>query len=388
MESTFLGAELLAEIAARAGEYDRGNHFCEADIKQLQDAGYLAAAVPHRYGGGGLSLAALMREQRRLAQAAPATALAVNMHQVWVMVAALLATDTPEAAPTWLLKDAAAGEIFAFGISEPGNDKVLFDSRSTAIPTAAGYEISGTKIFTTLSPVWSRLGVHAKTAAGKLIFGFVRREGTQPRKPEQASVGLSGGSITHPDEWNQLGMRATHSYTTHLEAVPVAAADVVTECDPFDFANPLTAAVFSSFSLLTASVYLGIADRALQLATTALQQQRERATGALPPALTAALVAAELRLRAAAAALELRAIEVESGRTAADHFLAVGAAKLEVCDMARETVATAIRLTGAKAYHADHELARLWRDVLAGMFHPTSFAALTDSVAAALGLSE
>ncbi|MGH7492557.1 MAG: hypothetical protein ACREOO_09190 [bacterium] len=40
-------------------------------------------AVPTEFGGLGMSLAEVCREQRRLAYFAPATALAINMHLYW-----------------------------------------------------------------------------------------------------------------------------------------------------------------------------------------------------------------------------------------------------------------------------------------------------------------
>src|SRR5699024_8941710 len=73
------------------------------------------------------------------------------------------------------LKDAAASEIYAFGISEAGNDAVLFDSGTVAEEQADGsVRFTGTKIFTTLSPVWTKLGVFGKSPEGdQLIFGVL-----------------------------------------------------------------------------------------------------------------------------------------------------------------------------------------------------------------------
>jgi alkylation response protein AidB-like acyl-CoA dehydrogenase len=45
-------------------------------------------AVPKEFGGPGMSLAEVCREQRRLAYRAPATALVTNMHLYWTGVAA------------------------------------------------------------------------------------------------------------------------------------------------------------------------------------------------------------------------------------------------------------------------------------------------------------
>src|SRR5699024_2594470 len=118
-------------------------------------------------GGLGGSRRAAPRIQRRLAQAAPATALSMNMHLV-VTGAALHAHRLGVPEVRTILEDAAAGTLFAFGISEPGNDAMLFDSSTRAEPQeGGGYRLTGTKIFTSLAPVWDRLVVH-----GRLVEAF------------------------------------------------------------------------------------------------------------------------------------------------------------------------------------------------------------------------
>lgn len=62
-----------------------------------------------------------MRERRGGSEYAPATALGLNMHNYWVGLVA----DTWRAGDKsneWLLREAAAGEIFAAGHAEHGND--------------------------------------------------------------------------------------------------------------------------------------------------------------------------------------------------------------------------------------------------------------------------
>ncbi len=395
---------MLAEFRRRAPRYDAENSFFAADFSDLAAAGYLAAPVPVPLGGSGFSLAALLRAQRRLAAAAPATALGINMHLVWVQVAKFL-HDRGDSRLDWILREAVAGEVFAFGISEAGNEAVLLDARSTAEPlgAGAGYRVTGTKVFTTLSPVWTRLGVHARivdpareavhgdsqqaesAAAPQLVFGFVRRAGTALRTPEDASRGLSEGSITHPELWQPLGMRATQSHTSQLQGVRITEADVAARMTPFDVTEPLILAIFSSFSVLTAAVYAGIADRALELATEAARQPVRGSDGTETPRLedpdiAARLTAAVLEHRASLDALEVLARDVDEQRTREDWFLALAAARNRVTDEARAAVEVAMRVVGARAYESDSELARLYRDVLAGMFHPSSSRALARTV--------
>src|SRR5690606_26083527 len=116
-----LPTEMLERFRARAGELDRTNAYFEEDLAELRDAGYLLAAVPTHHGGWGLDLAAVAAEQRRLARYAPATALSLTMHHYWVGMAMELerAGDT---SCSWILEAAAAGEVFAAGHAERGND--------------------------------------------------------------------------------------------------------------------------------------------------------------------------------------------------------------------------------------------------------------------------
>lgn len=385
--------DALLRFRDRAPHYDDANVFFGEDFAELRELGYLAAPVPEALGGAGLGLEQLVLAQRRLAAHAPATALGVNMHLVWVQVARFLrdraegqaigdGDDQGGSALEWVLREAAAGEVFAFGISEAGNDAVLMDASSLAEPSDdGGYAVSGTKIFTTLSPVWTRLGVHAKTPSGQLVFGFVRRD-------EADNANLAQGSIAHPGVWNPLGMRATQSYTTQLDGVRIDAGDVAARIEPFDGSDPLVLAIFSSFSILTAAVYAGIADRALEMsveaAARAVPGGADGATRLDDPDVAARLTSAVLSHRESLDTLTLLARDIDEQRARGDWFLALAAARNRVTDEARSAVDTAMRLVGARGFQADSELARLYRDVLAGMFHPSSSRALASTVRATL----
>ncbi len=75
---------LCQRCAERAPIFDRENRFFTEDFEELRIAGYLLMPVPSEFGGSGMSLPEVCREQRRLAYYAPATALGLNMHLYWV----------------------------------------------------------------------------------------------------------------------------------------------------------------------------------------------------------------------------------------------------------------------------------------------------------------
>jgi alkylation response protein AidB-like acyl-CoA dehydrogenase len=64
-QGSILSDAMLARCAERAPDYDRDNRFFAEDFAELKQAGYLACAVPRELGGGGLTFAQVMAEQRR-----------------------------------------------------------------------------------------------------------------------------------------------------------------------------------------------------------------------------------------------------------------------------------------------------------------------------------
>lgn len=373
---SFLSDDLLARIHARAPDYDRNNAFFSDDLIELTGAGYLAALVPAEFGGAGLSLCDVVHEQARLARAAPATALAIGMHLIWTAVAKTL-HERGDGSLDFVLRDAAAGELFAFAISEAGNDLVLFASSTEAAPLpGGGYAFTGTKVFTSLSPAWTRLGTFGLDAtsadAPKLVHAVITRD--------------SPGITVH-DDWNTLGMRATQSRTTTLDGATAEARRVYRRLDPGPSADPLILAIFTNFEILIAAVYAGIGDRALELAVQATTRV-SRSTGAAKsqdPLMRMKIARAAMAQDAVWPRLEALADDVDNRVDHGDQWFRKAAGlKLAATQSARIVVDEAISVAGGASFAADSELSRLYRDVLAGGFHPSTADSAHATVATAL----
>ncbi|CDK00993.1 Acyl-CoA dehydrogenase [Microbacterium sp. C448] len=377
--TAYLPDNLIERIRSRAGAHDRENTFPEDDLADLRAAGYLAILVPEYRGGAGLGLAEASVLQQRLAGAAPATALAINMHLVWTGVAKVL-QDRGIDDLAFVQTGAAAGEVFAFGISEAGNDLVLFGSDTDASPlTDGGYSFTGTKIFTSLAPVWSHLGLHGldmTSADGpKMVYAFVSRD-------EETA-----GRITTRDDWDTLGMRGTQSRTTELHAAVAPADRVVRRIDPGPQPDPLVFGIFSVFEILLASVYTGIARRALDVAVATAQTRTSKKTG------TTYSQDPDIRWRIAEMALAYDALPPQIAALAADidgladhgaqWFSLLAGLKHRAVVAAKAVVDDAILVAGGSSYFAGSELARLYRDVLAGQFHPSDPESAHSTVATA-----
>ena len=358
---TVLTPDLLERIRSRAAGYDRDNVFFTEDLDELRAAGYLAPR----------SLVETARDQRLLAAHAPATALAVNMHLVWVGVARVL-HDRGDTSLDWVLADAEAGELFAFGNSEQGNDLVLWDSMTTASPVPEGWAFTGSKIFTSLSPAWTRLGIFGRHG-DSLIHGFITRD-----TPGWRSL----------DDWDTLGMRATQSHTTVLEGAVVPMARVARILPVGPNADPFVFGIFSNFLLLIGSVYAGIADRALELAVEAVKRRTSLKTGKTydqDPDFRWRIADAALAVDALAPQLLSLAADVDG---LVDHgpdwFRYLTGAKHRATEAARYVVDQAMRSAGGGGYRSSSELARLQRDVLAGIYHPSDTESVHGTVASAV----
>ena len=242
---------MLARFDEPRPVYDRENTFFTEDFEELRDSGYLKASLPVEFGGLGLNLFEVNQIQRRIAYVAPATAVAVNMHHYFVgMCADLHRAGDPSG--DWVLQKAAEGHVFAAGHGEAGNDIPVFLSSSKAERVDGGWEITGHKIFGSLSPVWTYLGVHAMDtsdpASPQIVHAFIHRDSPNYRIEET---------------WDTLGMRATTSNDTILERtfVPDEATALVCPAG-FAGAGPFHVALFAWALLGFAGVYSAVARRA------------------------------------------------------------------------------------------------------------------------------
>ncbi len=361
---TFLTDDLLARIHARAAEVDAANIFPDADLADLRAVGYLAAFVPTEFGGGGLSLEEIANEQTRLAKASPATALGINMHQIIVGVGRHLAANGNPAGET-ILREAAAGEVFGFAISEPGNDLVLFGSITEARPDGAGgYTFHGQKVFTSLAPVWTRL----------LTFGADRTDPDAVRNVF-AILTRDAGGFEIADDWDTLGMRATQSNSTKLTGAPAAADRILQVVTPGPSLEPIVFGIFSHFEALLAATYLGIGDRAIEVAAAHVKKRRSVKNDdvyANDPDIRWRLADAAIRMNSAHAEVTLTARELDEGREYGMLWLPkLSATKNAAAEASLHAVEQSIRACGGSSYSNSHELSRLYRDVLAGLFQPS-----------------
>jgi alkylation response protein AidB-like acyl-CoA dehydrogenase len=361
--NTTLPTEMLERFRSRAEKLDLDNNYFHEDLAELRSMGYLAAAVPSHLGGWGYNLAELATSQRRLARYAPATALAMTMHSYWVGIATEL-EQAGDQSLRWMLEAAVDGDVFAAGHAESGNDIPVLLSTCVAERVDGGYRLTGRKQFGSNGPAWRWLGAHAMDAAApggpQIVHAFVER--TSP-------------GVTIAETWDTLGMRPTQSHDTILDGVFVPDARIGRVVPAGDGSDLFLVAMAMWPLSLMAAVYLGIADRALELAVDGARRKTsmaiDRGAYAYNPMVQHQIAEMYLELDAASATLDRFVTDWVTGADHGDAWVPkVYSAKWRAVEAAKRVVDVALDVVGGAGMFKGNELERLYRDVRCGGFHP------------------
>lgn len=373
--------EMLSRFESRVATYDRENRFFDQDFEELRAAKYLVLPVPQEFGGAGLNLAEMCRQQRRLAYYAPATALAVNMHLYWIGIAADL-WRRGDTSLEWMLREAAAGEIFAAGHAESGNDIPVLLSTSKAERVEGGYRFTGRKQFGSLTPVWTRFGLHGMDTSDpehpKIVHAFMPRD--------------NSGYIIK-ETWDVLGMRATRSDDTVLEnafipdryvarVVPAGGAGI----------DAFVLSIFAWALMGFANIYYGLAKRALDKSIACAKSKGSLAlsrTMAYHPEVQHAIAQMVIDLESVGPHIERIAEDWSNGVDhGAEWPLKIFAAKYRAVEASWRVVDTGLDIVGGHGIFRSAGYERLLRDARLGRIHPAN-SFLTHEVVGktALGIS-
>lgn len=360
-----LSKETLEAFRQRAPQYDRENRFFFEDFDELRESGYLNLAVPVELGGLGMNLAQYGREVRRLAYYAPATALATNMHVYWTGIAADL-WRAGDGSMEWLLRESAAGEVLAAGHAESGNDIPVLYSTTRAERVDGGYRFYGRKAFGSLTPVWTRLGLHgmdvSDPANPMVVHAFLDRDA------EHYSI---------KDTWDVLGMRATRSDDTVLDGAFVPDEKIVRVIPAgVKGADYFIVALYAWALIGFANVYLGLAKRVRDVIVDMVKSKTSLALTrpmSHHPEIQHGISEIEMLLEGIEPHVDAIGKQWADG---VDHGPAwpakIIAVKHNAVEGAWKIADRALDLSGGFGMFKKSELERLFRDARAGKFHPAN----------------
>lgn len=360
---------------ARASEHDREASFPSENFEELERSGMSAAFVPKELGGLGLeSVHDWALGLERLGRADASTGIALNMHLA-VSRNLALAWRRGRSEPAGernegMLRAIGDGQlVICATATEAGTD--FLRPRTTATRQEdGGWELSGRKIFVTLSPVANLFAMNACI-----------KEPGQPDRIGFAFLPAGSPGLVAQDDWDALGMRASGSQSYVLEGcrLPDGAVQVAGEWGRW---NPglLMGRTLGNITLV--AVFLGIAERARELAVeVAHSQSKPKFGGAISGAagVQHLLGAIDIDLAAARSVLDvttarldhlLESLGAEGPALEAAHACMrdYQCAKWIVNQNAIRVVSRAMDLCGGGAFMSGHELSRLYRDVRAGPF--------------------
>ncbi len=361
---SILSDALLQGCRERAAGYDRDNKFCQEDFDQLKAAGYLTLTLPEEFGGQGYTLHQYTREARRLATYAPATALCMNMHHYWVGTAAD-SWRMGDKSVEFILEEASKGEVFAAGHAEPGNETSIVFSATKAEKVPGGYNYTGRKAFGSLTPVWTRLGLHgldtSDPANPKVIHGFLPR---------------NTPGVTIKDTWDVMGMRATRSDDTVLEGAFVPDKFIVRQV-PVGLAGAdfFVLSIFAWALGGFSNVYYGLAQRMLELTVEHVKTKQPvtmQRSWAHHPDVQHGVAEMVMGLEAMNAQIEKMTDDWSSGVQHPDWPIKIVATKCNAVETAWKIADRAMEVSGGFGMFKKSELERLFRDARAGRFHPAN----------------
>jgi butyryl-CoA dehydrogenase len=197
------------EIAPRARDNDRNEHFDTELVQKIADMGFLGAIVPEEYGGRGVDYRtyALIVEEVGRGCSAMRTVVSVVTSLV---CSSIVRWGSEEQKQEWLPRLCSGEALGCFGLTEPDTGSDASNLKTRAERTDGGWRLSGGKM-------WISLGNYAKLA---LVFAQ-----TDPEKEHRGiacflvptdTPGFSSQEIHH-----KLGLKGSDTAELSLDGVEV-----------------------------------------------------------------------------------------------------------------------------------------------------------------------
>jgi hypothetical protein len=367
---------LASVFAERAPRHDRAGSFAFENFQDLFDAGLLSLTVPQAHGGRGAGVQTTSRVLGIVAQADPSTALVLAMHYIQ-HAAIALNKDYPARLARKLARESVeAGALINALRVEPALGSPARGGLPETIVrrTAAGWRLTGHKIYSTGAPVLKWYVVWAKTDEAEPRVGLIL-----------VPAGLPGTRIV--ETWDHLGLRASGSHDVIFEDVLIPLDYEIELRRPAEWPrrDPVQATVHAAF---LGAIYDGIARAARDWIVDFLKTRTPSSLGAPLAALPRAqeiVGAIEARLAVNARLIDSVARDFDSGVML--NTVEANIIKLTVTNNAVAVVEDALSLSSNHGLSRANPLERHYRDVLCGRVHtPQDDATRIAAGRAALGL--
>ncbi|MFM9934818.1 MAG: acyl-CoA dehydrogenase family protein [Novosphingobium sp.] len=359
MQNTGMDPEVFAQFHEQLQRYVRERLIpAEADViaqdgipgdllAEMRGMGLFGLTMPEEYGGAGMNISQYIETIHTLSYAMPAYRSIVSIN-LGMVCSAIKNAGTAEQKAEWLPR-LAAGEIAAFGLTEPGSGSDSAGLATTAVRSGNGYVLNGTKRYITNAP-YAKLG---------LIMARTSRENL-PRNAHVSAflVPLDTPGIVRGKSDKKMGQQGSHIGDIILEDVVVPGSALLGGEEGRGFATAMQ-------SLDNGRLSVGAAATAYarRILDTAIRYANERKAFGEPIAqfqlIQAMLADSQAEIYAAECMMRDAIAKADAGRKI---LMEAAAFKMFASEMCGRVADRCVQIHGGAGYLAEYEAERFFRD--------------------------
>jgi alkylation response protein AidB-like acyl-CoA dehydrogenase len=334
------------EIAPRARDNDRNEHFDLELVEKIAAQGYLGAIVPTRYGGAGLDYLTYGLLVEEVARGCSSMRTVISV-QTSLVCSAIMRWGSEEQKQRYLPRLCSGDWLGCFALTEPDTGSDAANQKTRARRANGGWVINGSKMFISM-------GNHAKVA---LVFAQtdpdLGHRGVACFLVDTDQPGFQPQEIHH-----KLGLRGSDTASISLDDVEAADESMLGEIgDGFKVAMSALDSGRYSVSAGCVGICQGCLDASVRYAKERVQFGRPIASFQLVQEM---LTQIAVRTEAARMLVWRAGYLKDAGKP---NTTETSIAKLYATEAAIECANTAIQIHGGSGYVDDYPVERYLRDV-------------------------